>query len=261
MNKWTVLFLLVCCHAIQAQDFSQYEKKEFASDGGRLPYRILYPLHYDPKKAYPLVVFLHGTAQRGTNNESQLVHGGAFFLIDSVRTAYPAIVIFPQCPRGKTWSDFQFRFDIPTKRVYFSFHNPEMATQPAGLVKKLVDSMLKSGGVNPSRLYIGGLSMGAFGTYDMLARYPGFFAAGFPICGAGDTTLAGRFAKMTSVWIFHGRSDPLVNVDYSRMYFHALQSLQGDVRYSEYPGVRHNSWENAFREKEFAAWLFSKKRK
>ena len=103
--------------------------------------------------------------------------------------------------------------------------------------------------------------MGAFGTYDMLARYPGYFAAAFPICGAGDTALAKKFGRSTSLWIFHGTSDPLVNVDYSRMYFQALQSCRADVRYSEYPGVRHNSWENAFRERDFAAWLFSKSRK
>ena len=113
--------------------------------------------------------------------------------------------------------------------------------------------------VDPKRVYIGGFSLGAFGVFDLIGRYPGYFAAAFPMSGAGDTTQASKIAGKTSVWIFHGGSDPLVNVVYSRMYFHALKDAAADVRYTEYPGGRHNSPDSAFAEQGLAAWIFSKK--
>jgi len=100
--------------------------------------------------------------------------------------------------------------------------------------------------------------MGAFGVFDMVARYPGFFAAAFAIAGGGDTTLAPKIAHQTAMWIFHGGSDPLVNVNQSRSYYRALLRTGADVRYTEYPGVRHNSWDKAFAEKELPTWIFSK---
>jgi predicted peptidase len=243
-----------------AQDFSTYGKANFISDATSLPYRILYPKQYDPQKAYPLIIFLHGSAQRGTDNMRQLLHGGDFFLQDSIRSRFPSIVLFPQCPQNSTWSYFNFSFDTARRRVNLVFTFQQKPKEYALLVKQLADSLVRSGRIDSNRIYIGGLSLGGFGTWDFIERYPGYFAAAFPICGGGDTSCAPLIAGKTAVWIFHGGSDPLVSVQYARQYYRSLKRVQADVKYSEYPGVRHNSWVNAFKEPGLMEWLFSKTR-
>ena len=87
-----------------AQDFSVYEKKQFVQGSGVLPYRILLPKNFDAEKKYPLILFLHGSGERGNDNEKQLTHGGELFLRDSIRENYPAIVVFPQCAEKSSWA-------------------------------------------------------------------------------------------------------------------------------------------------------------
>lgn len=242
-----------------AQDIDAFMKMNFTREGNTLPYRILYPKNYDKSKAYPVLTFLHGSGERGNNNEAQLIHGGKLFSNDSVRNNFNAIVIFPQCPRDSTWNYFGSKRDAasPGGRS-IDFTLSAKPTTPALLVKLLLDSLVASGAANPARMYIGGLSLGGFGTFDMIERYPDFFAAAIPICGGGDTSVADRFAKRVAVWIFHGDNDQSVHVQYSRQYYAALKNLGANVRYTEYPGVGHNSWDNAFAEKELLPWLISK---
>jgi len=242
-----------------AQGADAFKKINFTREGNTLPYRILYPKNYDKSKSYPVLTFLHGSGERGDNNEAQLTHGGKLFSNDSVRNTFNAIVIFPQCPRDSTWNYFRSKRDSasPGGRS-IDFTLSPRPTTPAGLVKLLLDSLIASRAADPARMYIGGLSLGGFGTFDMIERYPDFFTAAIPICGGGDTSLANRFAKKIAVWIFHGDNDQSVHVQYSRQYYAALKNLGADVRYTEYPGVGHNSWDNAFAEKELLPWLISK---
>jgi predicted peptidase len=99
------------------------------------------------------------------------------------------------------------------------------------------------------------------GVLDLIARYPEKFAAGLSICGAGDPDTSKRFSEKVSLWLFHGDKDSVVPVYFSRNYFKRLQKLKADVKYSEYPGVDHDSWNNAFQEPELMSWLFSKQKK
>jgi predicted peptidase len=255
----TAIFLLV--QSPEPPGLSLYQKKQFTRQGQTLLYRILYPAVYDSSRAYPLIIFLHGAANRGSDNESQLQNGGSLFLADSNRKKFPAIVIFPQCPAGLGWSAFKFGYDTVHKRVVLSFPLTENQSPVTALVKALADSLSVTGKADSGRIYIGGLSLGGFGTYDMIERYPGYFAAAFPICGGGDTSTAPRIAAAgTAVWIFHGEKDPLVSVKYARQYYQALRSAHANVRYTEYPGVRHNCWDNAFKEPELLPWLFSRQK-
>ena len=112
-----------------------------------------------------------------------------------------------------------------------------------------------------SRVYLGGLSQGGMGVFDMVARYPELFAAAFPMCGAGRISTAKDFGREVSLWIFHGEKDDIVPPRFSREYFKQVQKLGGDVRYTEYPGVFHACWVNAFNEPELLSWLFSKTKK
>ncbi len=255
-----ILLSAIGVSSARAQDFGQYQKKEFVGDGKTLPYRILYPKFYQNGKKYPLLVFLHGSGERGSDNAAQLLHGGFLFLVDSIRRNYPAIVIFPQCPADSSWSYLEFKFDAGLKRGILTGPYRQEPTAPARWVKELADSLVDAGAADGKRIYIEGLSMGGFGVFDMLERYPGYFAAAISICGGGDTTMALRFAAKTPVRIFHGGADPIVTVESSRRYYRALKALGADVQYTEYPGVGHNSWDNVFVEKDLLHWLFSNKK-
>jgi predicted peptidase len=258
MKKAFILLLIACLPvAMIAQDFSSFQKKEFSRNGNTLLYRIFYPKDYNKSKTYPVLTFLHGSGERGNDNVSQLKHGGRLF--DSLQNSFKAIVIFPQCPSDSTWNYISSREDSgnPTGRVIDLSFNSKPTT-PARLVKLLLDSLVANKVGDPKRMYIGGLSLGGFGTFDMIERYPDFFAAAIPICGGGDLKLANRYAKGVSLWIFHGADDKSVDVNNSRQAYAALKDLGADVQYNEYPGVGHNSWDNAFAEKNLLPWLLSK---
>ena len=210
---------------------------------------------------YPLIIFLHGIGERGSDNEKQLKHFARFFLNDSIRRKLESIVIFPQCPDSAFWpSYFDLQFDTLTHLGKVTFPYQPNPSKPSLLLKRLTDSLVKVYVANPDRLYIGGLSLGGFGTYDFIERYPGYFAAAFPICGGGDTSFAESIAKKTSVWIFHGSADPVIHVEYARLYYEVLKKYGADVKYMEYKGVGHNSWENAMLEPGLLEWIQEKKK-
>ncbi len=207
-----------------------------------------------------MVVFLHGAFEKGNDNSSQLTNGGSLFLQDTIRKRYPAIVIFPQCPSDDAWVYFEDKRDSAGKLIDVFFPFRKEAPMPTRLAKDVLDSLLIAGIADSSMMYIGGLSQGAMGVYDLLGRYPDYFAAAFVICGAGNTALTKRYEGKISLWIFHGEKDEVVMPGYSRTLYRKLKRSGTDVRYTEYPGVAHNSWNNAFAEKELLPWLFSKKK-
>ncbi|RFS19864.1 phospholipase [Chitinophaga silvatica] len=239
-----------------SQDLSQYEYKTFIRKGDTLRYRMLLPQNYDANKKYPLIVFLHGAGERGSDNNAQLLHGGDMFLRDNIRQNYPAIVIFPQCPSEATWAPMKLIRDNEGKVINFAISAEEPPTKPTALLSGLLDSLLHSKKINTKKVYIGGLSLGGMGTFYMISKFPDLFAAAFPICGAGDVAAADRFAKKVPVWIFHGGDDKVVPVDASRAYDTKLKSLGVEYKYTEYPGVGHNSWDNVFVEPGLMPWLF-----
>lgn len=253
-----LLALLICIHSAHGQDYSAYKKRLFVRQKDTLRYRILYPENYNKKAAYPLVVFLHGAGERGSDNERQLDNGGDIFLRDSMRKKYPAIVIFPQCPADSFWFSFTMRMDTATPAEWNRSLNIGALRTPERLVKQLMDSLEQNNIADKNRIYLGGLSLGGFGTYDLVARYPGYFAAAFPICGQANVAVFVARAAKVPIWIFHGAVDNVIPVQPDRDLYHALQRTGArDVRYSEYPGVYHNSWVNAFAEPALIPWLFS----
>jgi predicted peptidase len=179
-----------------AQDFADYKFAAFRKGDRVLPYRILLPLSLDSLKKYPLIIFLHGAFQKGIDNESQLQIGGRYFLRPENRSAYPSIVLFPQCPQDDSWAFFETQLDSVSglaKNWYFPFK--KQPTPVTALLKQLLDSVTQEHYVDRDRIYIGGLSQGGMGVFDMVARYPEMFAAAFPICGAGKLNTVKTFAK------------------------------------------------------------------
>lgn len=200
-----------------------------------LPYRILLPRNYDSTKAYPMLVFLHGIGESGTDNERQLLWGASLFQTDSIRNNYPAFIIFPQCPSSHYWFDHWGVNSLNT----------------------LLDELLTTYHVDMDRLYIGGLSMGAYGTYAMVSKNPGLFAAAIAISGDGDADKASSMVK-TKWRIFAGKKDEVVSSSKSEKMAKALANAGATVLFKLYPEANHKeSWVNAFAESDFCSWLFS----
>ena len=227
------------------------EKKTYTdADGKKLAYRLLQPMTVDPKQRYPLVVFLHGSGERGDDNEKQLIHGVPEFLKPENRKECPCFLIAPQCPEGKRWVEVDWGAESSVQ--------PKEPSEPMALLLGLIEQLPKDYPIDPKRIYVTGLSMGGFGTWDIIARRPDLFAAAAPICGGGDENTAPRIAKIP-IWAFHGSKDPTVKVSRTLHMIEALKKAGGDPGYTIYPGEGHASWIPAYRDPQLMKWLFAQK--
>ncbi len=257
-HRLALLLLLVTAGGLQAQDLSLYAKYRFIQNGDTLPYRLLLPDGYDPGKAYPLVIFLHGRGESGNNNESQLANGASLFLRDSIRDRFPAIVVFPQCRVSSYWSNVQTVADEKGKRdFYFIPDGPPSASMQ--LLISLTDNLMNRYKVKKEQVYVMGLSMGGMGVFELVRRKPGLFAAAIAICGGAHPATAAAISK-TKWWIFHGAKDDVVLPRYSEQMVAALRKAGARVRFTLYPEANHNSWDPAFAEPGLLDWLFAQRR-
>ncbi len=252
--------ILLIVHTAAAQDINLFKKEQFDGESGSLSYRILYPSRYDVDKKYPVIFFLHGAGERGSDNEQQLVHGASLFLDSANRAKYPAFVIFPQCPANDFWARVQREANQADSLGRFIFVSSGNAGPSLQLVEQLIDSFARTPQADKSRIYIGGLSMGAMGTFELLWRKPHFFAGAFAICGGGDPQKPALYGKNFPIWVFHGDKDNVVPVSNSRLMVNRLRAAGAKVKYTEYPGVAHDSWTNSFAEPGFLPWLFDQQR-
>ena len=230
----------------------RFEARTFDDRGFTLPYRLLKPKDYDPKAKYPLVVFLHGAGERGNDNVKQLVHGMNDFASDEIMAKYPAFVIAPQCPDDRKWVEVDWTLEAHTL--------PESPSVSLEATLRLVDALHKEFAIDPSRIYLTGLSMGGYGTWDLLSRRPELFAAAVPICSGGDPAVAAKF-KDVPLWAFHGDQDTAVKPKRSREMIDALKAAGGAPKYTEYPGVGHDSWTQTYANPAVYEWLFAQRKK
>lgn len=251
-------FVLLCMihPLLEAQDLSMYEKHWMVQNGDTMPYRVLLPENYDPAKQYPLVLFLHGRGESGTNNESQLIHGSKLFLQDSIRKNYPAIVVFPQCSKNSYWSNvLHILDDAKTGKRNFHFIKDGEPTQAMKLLMGLTGYLLERYPVKKQQVYVMGLSMGGMGTFELVRRMPNVFAAAIPICGGADPATAKALTK-TRWWIFHGGKDDVVLPIYSERMVTALQQQKAKVQFKLFPNANHNSWDATFAEPGLLRWMW-----
>jgi predicted peptidase len=232
-----------------AKDDLPLEKHVFEAGGEKLPYRLLKPAKVEDGHKYPLVIFLHGAGERGSDNEKQLIHGVSQFAAN--RDEYPCFLIAPQCPDGKKWVEVDWSADSHTM--------PKEPGEVGRLTLGLIEQSIKELTVDPKRVYLTGLSMGGYGTWDLLARRPDLFAAAAPVCGGADEATAPKI-KDIPVWAFHGARDTAVKPARSRNMIAALKKAGGSPKYTEYPDVGHNSWEPAYKDPELFKWLFAQKK-
>lgn len=216
--------------------------------GDSLQYRMLMP-DADTLRKYPLIIFLHGSGERGNDNDAQLKWGVMNFATDDMMKTHPAVVIAPQCPENRSWSNFSGRGDIGEMRL------EPTPSKPMELLIGLIHELMKSRSVDTNRIYITGLSMGGFGTYDAIQRYPGLFAAAMPVCGGGDISKAASIVHIP-IWNFHGSEDPAVDVRYSTAMMEALLNAGAHPGFTFYPEVGHFSWLAAYSDPLALEWLF-----
>ena len=253
--KPAILFLLIFCSLSQSTVFAQSSRfsvnQYVNSKGDTLLYRQLNP-DYDTIRKYPLVIFLHGSGERGNDNEAQLKWGVMNFATDQAMTMYPAIVIAPQCPSGLQWSNF-------TRADGLDMKLQPTPSKPMSLLIELIQQAIKKMPVDTNRIYITGLSMGGFGTYDAIERYPNLFAAAVPVCGGGDVSRAASIAHIPT-WIFHGAEDAAVNPEYSLKMVDALTKAGAHPGFTQYPEVGHFSWLGAYSDPLMIEWLFRQRK-
>ena len=235
-----------------AKDPLPLEKKTFTgAEGATLPYQYMTPPAIEAGKKYPLVIFLHGAGERGNDNEKQSVHGVPQFASEANRKKYPCFLIAPQCPEGKKWVEVDWSADTHV--------SPKDPSVSAKLTLDLIAQLVKDQPIDTKRIYITGLSMGGYGTWDLLARHPELFAAGVPVCGGADEKTA-PVVKQLPIWAFHGAKDTAVKPARSRNMIKAILVAGGQPKYTEYADVGHDSWNKAYADPELFVWLFAQKK-
>ena len=242
--------LLISCKTIQKGVFTPLSYKTQA--GWEIPYNIFYPDSYGNKnEKSPLFLWLHGAGERGNENTRQLIHIAPYVTSNEIMSKYPAVWVFPQCPKGEYWA--------PVDRKEWKI-TPGGEIEPSMVgVIELLDRILKNPKIDKDRIYVGGLSMGGFGTLDLLSRRPEIFAAALPICGGADLDRAENYLNVP-IWIFHGAKDAVVSPQFSRDLVRRLEEKGAHPRYTEYPEGVHNVWNDAIKDPEVLEWIFNQKK-
>jgi predicted peptidase len=216
-----------------------------SSAGLKLPYRLFIPRKRD--EALPLILYLHGRGGAGTDNRKQISGGNTpgthAWIEPSLQERYPAFVLAPQIPEGSTWHTTG---DKPSLHI-------------AALID-LLDELRADVRIDARRIYVVGQSLGGYGAWDLIGRYPHLFAAAIPLCGGGDTKRIPS-ARDVAVWAFHGAKDSTVPVARSREMVDALRTVSSSVKYTEYPNVGHDVWNYAFKEPDLPEWLFAQRQR
>jgi predicted peptidase len=234
MNKALPLLCMIALSGLAQHQSQQTFTTEVTVKVG-YRYLLAEPEGYatDNAKAWPLIVFLHGAGERGDDLSLVAKHGPPKLIHAGQKIA--AIIASPQCLPDQIWN-------------------------PHG-VQALVDQVKKTHRVDAARVYLTGLSMGGFGTWETAIEYPGTFAALVPICGGtGIRYLGAERIKHVPQWIFHGGKDTVVPTEFSQKMHDKLKALGADVRFTIYPDAAHDSWTAAYEDPALWTWLFQQVR-
>ena len=229
--------------------------REVVVTGITYRYQVFVPSRAVTRDRPAVILFLHGSGERGSDNRKQLAVGLPAY-VRAHADDFPAVVVIPQAPENSEWNPL------------------------ADIVLAQLDAASREFGGDPDRTYLTGMSMGGYGTWDYALRAPGRFAALVPVCGGlvhparpsmavaglGDAAdpyaIAAQRLREVPAWIFHGAKDDLVPPEFSRRMHAALQAAGArDARYTEFPDANHNSWDPAYATPELWEWLFAQRRR
>ena len=197
----------------------------------QVDYLLYLPKDYNSSKKFPLLLFLHGSGERGKDLEKVKVHGPPKLIASG--KDFPFIVVSPQCPENQWWSIADL--DV------------------------LLNEIVENYNVDPHRIYVTGLSMGGFGTWELAIKYPDRFAAIAPICGGGNSHLV-SVLKDLPVWVFHGAKDNVVPLSSAQEMVDVLEKAGGNVKFTIYPEAGHDSWTETYNNPELYEWFIKQKR-
>lgn len=234
-----------------------FEEQQVTYSGGDyqnevFKYRLLKPAKIEECKRYPVVLFLHGSNGRGNDNARQLQYLPDQMSKPEWREKYPCFLLAPQCRSDKKW------VEVPWEAKE---SNPQTeASDQMRVAIQILEKVMRENPVDPARVYMTGLSMGGYGTWDLAMRMPEKFAAVAPICGGGDERGAAKLVRLP-IWAWHGEADNDVPVERSRAMIDAIKNAGGDPKYTELKGVGHDSWTPAYDNPNgVLPWLFSQNR-
>ncbi|GEM_PF-2511879 len=265
---------------------NRFQSGSYASKEGALPYRIFMPENYVTTQKYPLILTLHGAGERGTDNNAQIaLHRLAeSWAEDSAQRKQKSFVVSPQCPGNGQWVDVAGWDKVYTNTATMA------QSAPLTLAVKLVDSLVKALPIDTDRIYVTGISMGGYGTWDLIERYPGKFAAAVPLSGGCDTSKH-ALLKNFPVWTFHGAVDGTVPPNATRSMIAKFKAdgdavteytskyapyfgnatitraalttaIDGGAKklYGEYTDGSHDIWSQTYDDALLARWLFKQVR-
>lgn len=209
--------------------------KAITLEDGERRYVVYVPADYDPSRAWPLILFLHGMGERGDDGliQSEVGIGRA---IRRHAKRFPCLVVMPQCPGTGNWDDVG--------------HDD---------IQAALDLTLAQYKIDPARIYLTGLSMGGYGTWMIGAAQSDVFAALMPVCGGGNVEDGPKLAGIP-IWAFHGLDDKVVEIDKSREMVKAVRQAGGKVKFSEFPDTGHNSWDKAYGDPKAIKWLLKQRK-
>jgi predicted peptidase len=254
---WITLSCCVVMPAFARQQETGFLDRTISVSGSTYRYQVFLPANFDPHRKWPIVLFLHGAGERGENGLLQTDVGLGHAIRNSTHDL-PFVVVMPQCRANTHWMD------------------PAMQAQALAAL----DYSIREFKGDRDRIYLTGISMGGYGAWDLAAKYPGKFAAYVVICGGirgpesfpqlhvtllDNPKVADPYAETarrigkTPVWIFHGADDPAVPVEESRKMARALEQAGANLRFTEYPGIGHNSWDKAYAEPGLVDWVLQQK--
>lgn len=241
--------------AEEAVELAPFEARSVVYSGGdydneTFHYLLLKPETMEEGKRYPLVLFLHGAGERGDDNRVQLKHFPEHFRDPEYRKRFPCFLLAPQCRTDQRWANYYWDGSVepPADSLSDQMKAALLAFQET----------LDEFPIDRERLYLTGLSMGGYGSWELGMNRPDWFAAIAPICGGADETTAHRLAS-TPLWVYHGTADYAVSVHRSRDMMTALHRAGGLPRYTEIPGHGHDSWVPAYQRDGVLNWMFAQR--
>ncbi len=203
-------------------------------------YRLLRPETSDSNKKFPLVIFFHGAGERGSDNARQLKYFPTWMTSDSLRKKYPCFILAPQCREGYRWSAVDMTTDMQA-------------------AMKALDHVIETEAIDTDQILVTGLSMGGAAAWEVAMRLPERIAAAVPVCGKSEEQYA-ELAKDVPLWVVHGDADKVIPVHCSRSMVAAVKEAGGNPKYTELPGVGHDSWTAAYHDEELLDWFFKQHR-
>jgi predicted peptidase len=240
------------CSSMPRRTTGEFLERKVTVQGVQRRYQVFVPATSAARGKLPVILFLHGSGERGSDNRIQLDAGLGPYVRKRL-SDFPAIVVFPQVEENGEWMGA----------------NVEMALAT-------LEAATKEFNGDPRRTYLTGLSMGGYGTWETALKVPNRFAALVPICGGILAPSSGRALYVTEVanapdpyaalasklkhvptWIFHGAKDDVVLPDDDRKTFAALKAVGADVQYTEFPDASHNSWDATYNYEPLWQWLFA----